>query len=63
MAKRPKRTPLEMAIAKQADRRVVYETKMKDAGLVKITVWASPETAKQIKELARISRESSGNDG
>lgn len=38
------------------DRRKEYEDRLKRLGLVKITVWASPEAAEQIKRLAAQSR-------
>lgn len=38
------------------DRRKSYERRMREAGFVKITVWASPNTAEVIKQMAEISR-------
>lgn len=37
-------------------RRQNYETRMREAGFVKVTVWASASCAEEIKRLAALSR-------
>lgn len=45
------------------DRRKQYEERLKAAGLVKVTVWCSPECAANVKRIAAESRKAVADDG
>lgn len=51
-----RRTPLELAIATKTERNSRYEQKLRELGMVKVTVWCSPELGERIRELAAEDR-------
>lgn len=52
-----RRTPLEVAIARQTEKQARYEGKLRDAGLTKVCVWVPTDFAAELKEIARAKRE------
>lgn len=52
-----RRTPLEVAIARQTEKQARYEGKLRDAGLTKVCVWVPSHCSVELKELARQWRE------
>lgn len=57
-----KRTPLEQAIAEKTDRRIRYESSMKDKGLKKTTMWSREDTLSAIQTLNRLMAGEKGDE-
>lgn len=54
---------MEQAIAEKGSRVARYEKRLRDAGFVKVCVWATVECAEEIRALAAKSRASAGEPG
>lgn len=57
MARKARRTPLEVAIAKQTEKNARYEAKRREAGLVRVSVWVPEGRKADLHELARQMRD------
>lgn len=53
----PRRTPLEVAIARQTEKQARYEGKLRELGLTKACMWSTPALADVLKLVARADRE------
>lgn len=51
-----KRTPIEAVIASVGDRRVRYDDRLRAKGLVKCTVWCSPEAKVLLRDVGLATR-------
>lgn len=57
-----KKTPLELAIAEQSDRRLRYDKRMRENGNTRITLWSPDGSAADVRELARLLTDGVGAD-
>lgn len=49
----PRRTPLEVYIARETDRSVRYEQRKRDEGLTKACVWVPTHCVDALKDMAQ----------
>lgn len=57
-----RKTPLELAIAEQSDRRLRYDKRMRESGRTRMTLWSPDDSAADVRELARLLVEGVGAD-